>query len=666
MIRAPPMPKRSPRRSQRPSGVAPSSALGHGKPRLAVAVSTLLGVATFLALIAVDQRAAAAFDAPKRLAAVLGIAAACALAAVFGLLPSRLPPSRRQRLALGCAGAGLALAALSATLSPRPAAAFDTLRTMVLFAALAVLAGAAAVSAPLWRSVVRGFVAGAAVNAVASLLQRRGVVELFQYTAEGGRGFASAWVGNTGVLGLALALAAVLLLPALVRSRSTGQRLAGGALLALLLAGLIGSNSVTGVLALGGGAVVAALVLLPGRRWRLLAAAGAAAVGLALAASLILADRSAQTVNQLLTYRLAPWSAAVEMAAERPLLGWGAGGFRAEYPPHVMAAELRWETRLVNPHLSGSYAEAHNDVLQAMAELGLPATLLLLAAAGLAVWPLLRSPSADAGRAAVLATLTAGAVAAAAWFPLQRPAAAILLLVALGRAWRLAADREEAAEEAAEETGPRTAAPARSVPWWLRAVAVLAVALLARPDLPAYAAERRLAGVQVALQRVSGMPGGMQRSVALRRIAAEAAALDTYPGDERPANAAGMAAMLVGDPRRAADHFAGALADAERPELVANLGLARAASGDRDGAAAAMLRAAWVSPQMLPALESRSGLPLASTLRDLEQRLVAGELTAADLPPPPLAARTEPAQSAPGAAVSPTAASPAAAPAPAR
>jgi hypothetical protein len=151
------------------------------------------------------------------------------------------------------------------------------------------------------------------------------------------------------------------------------------------------------------------------------------------------------------------------------------------------------------------------------------------------------------------------------------------------------------------------------------------------------------------------MPGGMQRSVALRRIAAEASALDTLPGDERPANAAGMAAMLVGDPRRAADHFAGALADAERPELVANLGLARAASGDREGAAAAMLRAAWVSPQMLPALESRSGLPLARTLRDLERRLVAGELTAADLPPPPVAGRTE-AQSAPGAAASPPAA----------
>lgn len=638
------MPKRSRRRPQRPSGVAPSAALGHAKPRLAVALTWLLGIATFLTLVAVDPRAAASFEAPKLLISVLAIAAAVALAAAAGMLPVARPPSRRQRWALGCAAAGLAFAVLSAALSPRPAVAFDTLRTMVLFASLAVLAGAAAVSAPLWRGVVRGFVAGAAANAVVSLAQRSGKIELFQYVTEGGRGFASGWVGNTGVLGLVLALAALLVLAGLLRARSAGGRLAGGALLALLVAGLIATDSVTGVLALAGGAAVVALVLLPGRRTRWLVAAGAAAAVVALAAALLVADRPTQTLNQLLTYRLAPWAAAVEMAGERPALGWGAGSFGAEYAPHVMAAEVRWQTRLVNPHLAGSYAEAHNDVLQGMAELGLPAILLLLAAAGLAVWPLLRAPAGDPERAAVLATLAAGALAAVAWFPLQRPAVAILLLVALGRAWRLAADatEQETAERQATERGAAGAAaggnPARTgfAPLWLRLAIALAVGALAYPALARHAAERRLTSVQVALQMVSQMPPGTQRTVALRRISSEAAALDTFPGDERPANTAGTAAMLVGDPRRAVDVFAAAVAEAERPEMVANLGLARAASGDREGAAAAMLRAAWVSPQMLPALESRSGLALAERIQELERRLAAGELTAADLPPRPV------------------------------
>lgn len=651
------MPKRSRRRSQRRSGVAPTSTLGHAKPRLAVALSWILGLAVFLTLVAVDQRAAASFEAPKRLIALLAIAAAGTLAAAAGLLPVALPASRRQRWALGCAAAGLALASVSAALSPRPAVAFDTLRTMVLFASLTVLAGAAAISAPLWRGVVRGFVAGAAANAALSILQRNDMIELLEYTAEGGRGFASGWVGNTGVLGLALAFAAVLVLTALLRERSTGRRRAGGALLALLAAGLIGTSSVTGLLALAAGAAVAALVLLPGRRTRILVAAGAAAAIVALAAALLLAERPTRTLNQLLTYRLAPWSAAVEMAGERPVLGWGAGSFGAEYAQHVVAAEVRWQTRMVNPHLAGSYAEAHSDYLQGMAELGFPATLLLLAAAGLAVWPLLRAPDGDPERAAVLATLAAGAVAASAWFPLQRPAVAILLLVALGRAWRLAADREAADLQAAgTATAGEAATRGARVPLWLRAVVVLAIAALAYPELARYTAERRLTKVQVALQVVSRRPPGTQRTVALRRIAAEVAAIDTFPGDERPANTSGTATMLLGDPRRAADHFLDALEQAERPELLANLGLARAASGEPERAIEAMLRAVWISPQMLPALETRSGLPLSARLAALERRLAARELTLADLPPPPLAA---PAQSAPAAATSPS-------PAPAR
>ncbi|MCB9898447.1 MAG: O-antigen ligase family protein [Planctomycetes bacterium] len=70
---------------------------------------------------------------------------------------------------------------------------------------------------------------------------------------------------------------------------------------------------------------------------------------------------------------------AVEMASEQPLRGVGAGNFPVVYP--------RYEPLLtVKPH-------AHNDLLQAFAELGLPGVLVLLSLFALLVIVLLRAAS---------------------------------------------------------------------------------------------------------------------------------------------------------------------------------------------------------------------------------------------------------------------------------
>jgi len=87
-------------------------------------------------------------------------------------------------------------------------------------------------------------------------------------------------------------------------------------------------------------------------------------------------------------------------------------------------------------------------VFQAAAEAGLPAAAAAVAAATLLVIAVLRrarggSPEFRASAAGLAAVLCTGAVSALTWFPLQRPASSLALLLAAGRAWRIAGRGEE-------------------------------------------------------------------------------------------------------------------------------------------------------------------------------------------------------------------------------
>ena len=73
--------------------------------------------------------------------------------------------------------------------------------------------------------------------------------------------------------------------------------------------------------------------------------------------------------------------------------------------------------------------------------------------------------------AAVLAT---GAAAALTWFPLQRPITAVPLLLAAGRAWRVAAERPDADAEEPSREGSSSGLAALAALVWLVA-----------PELPA-------------------------------------------------------------------------------------------------------------------------------------------------------------------------------------
>lgn len=421
-----------------------------------------LAAALVGACLLVDTGAESAFDAPKRLVALLGIGVAGAALLVLPRPAGKPGWSWRagtpaQRLALALAAGALAVAIVSAILSPRRATSLAATRTLLLFALLLPLGASRALEGGRAGVAIGAFVGACALNASVSLLQFSGSVRLFQVEAIGGRLDVSALVGNDGLLALSLALSCLICLAAVVWARTPAMRLVAGGGIVLHLAALAVNQSLTALTALATGAI--ALVAMSFTRRSALAAI---AVGVVLAAGVMLhptLSRRAQATLELiragdwdtpLSYRLGPWAAALEMTRARPLVGWGPGTFAAELVPHRLQAELRFHRRFVNPFLAGSYTEAHSEYLQAAAEGGIPAGLAALAAMGALIAGLVRgirrAPDGLSRREAIvlLALLCAGGVSALMWFPLQRPITAVPLLLAAGRAWRVSGSAGEA------------------------------------------------------------------------------------------------------------------------------------------------------------------------------------------------------------------------------
>lgn len=419
----------------------------------ALVAGAALAVALAASALLVDPGAEASFDAPKRLAALLSIAVAAAAAFLFdggGEPIGRLwrSASRLPRAALALAAVALAGGLLAALLSPRRALSLDAARGLLLFALLLPL-GASRILARYGRPLLALFLVFAAFNAGVSLLQGRKVFEPFAVEVTGSRSATGAFVGNVGYLAIALAFAAVAALAAALEGRRPVLRILCAAALPLYLADLIVNQNLTSLTALAaGGAALASARL--GRRAILPAVAIVAVVMLGLAAYHPARTRAAEAIaaarsgdwDRLFTYRLGPWSASIEMARERPWLGFGPGTFAAEFVPHRLKAEIRARRRFVNPLVTSSYSEAHSEPLQALAEGGLAGLAAVAATAVLllAVWRGARGGGASRAEAALLfAMLVAGVMASLTWFPLQRPVSSIPLLLAAGRGWRLAA-----------------------------------------------------------------------------------------------------------------------------------------------------------------------------------------------------------------------------------
>ena len=417
------------------------------------AAAALAAVLAGTALV-VDTNAAAAFDAPKRLIALVGTALAAAAAFAFhrraepdAARPSSPGPSTR-RAALWLTAAALAMALVAALASPRRGPSLDALRALAIFALLLPLGASRVVEKG--RSWLIGVFLGAtAVNAVVSILESRGRFQPFLLETIGDRQNTGAYAGNVGYLAITLALAGVLALGLVLTARGRRARLASGLALGLFAVALVVNLNLTALTSTLAGAGVL-LVVLYRRRAALPMAAALLAVGVAVAGYAPLRHRAREIAaavrtgnwDALVSFRGGPWAAAVEMTRERPLTGFGPGTFAAEYVPHRLVAEIRAHRRFVAPLLTSSYAETHCDYLQVFSDAGVPAGLLVLGAVGClfvavgrTAW---RARTAEA--AILLAVLAAGAAAALTWFPLQRPVTAVPLLLAAGRAWRISGE----------------------------------------------------------------------------------------------------------------------------------------------------------------------------------------------------------------------------------
>jgi O-antigen ligase len=403
----------------------------------------LLGTAWF-----VDPFAAAAFDAPKRL--VTMIAAVAGGAALALSLPMPRPrrwsrPAKVVLLLMLIVGFGCVVATL---LSPVPLPARSALRTLALFALFLPL-GAAFAPDRGGRRIVAIAAIAVAVNAALSLLQAGGGALPIPLALPGGRFPTGALLGNEGYVALAAALAATAALAVLLQ-RGARYRPAAAALLLLCVAAIAVNRQLTATIAFIAAAL--AMIAVQGRRPRLVWL-GAGLIGIAAITALQPALRDAtwarlplggvEGVQQRSTYRLGAWAAAVAMIDSRPLTGFGPGSYALQSQRHRLDAEIALRARLLPPPTANAFVFAHQDYLQLAAEAGVPALAAALAALGLLIAGLLRRLAAmpdDVEARLLLGVITAGAVSALAWFPMQIPFTAMVLLLACGRAWRLLAD----------------------------------------------------------------------------------------------------------------------------------------------------------------------------------------------------------------------------------
>jgi O-antigen ligase len=430
-----PKPKRAPDRTAKRE----STTLIAGAIQLTV-IATTVAALTFVAPSGLNS-----FRFPKELVlrgqaivllALVGVALALGLLQVRALL--------RPRPELVLAGLVLAWMAVATAASTNARVSLDALLLVGAAVVFFVVTLAAGERLGL-RSLVPLIIAGLA-NSVLYLLQVSGTWQPFTLPFGWvGRQAGTALLGNANDVGSALLpvfIAAVVASAAVTRKRS---RWLYGVPAALVLFVIFFSRSTTASIAAVAVLLTIGLLLRP----RATAVAAALLASIAVVLVLFPAPRRAITgvvptdreqIERAFGGRIAAYAAAVRMARDHPLTGIGPGTFSYNYFRYKIEVD-RDHPRLYRLPLV--WESAHSDHLEFLAEGGVPAYLLFVAALALiaGTWTRRRAPDASPARRAssLLGPALASGVAVLtiAQYPFQLASATIpiLFLAALALAW---------------------------------------------------------------------------------------------------------------------------------------------------------------------------------------------------------------------------------------
>jgi hypothetical protein len=395
-----------------------------------------------------------------------------------------------------------------------------------------------------------------------------------------------AWIGT---LGNPADAAVFLVLPALLAaSRAVAahrHRLWNAAVAILMVGVILGTRTVTAVLALIAGLLVLLWRNVPRRR-RLPAFAAALAMVLVLFAATPLAQRMRAAVGEaraggLLwvgSARFAAYAAASSMVAARPATGVGFGLFGANsfrYQSEDALAERGHVLGLVT-----GFGETHNDLLQYLAETGLVG--VVLAVAGL-IWALRRRSHEDGVLTTGWPLVAGGLVLALTQFPLH--------LAAVATQWALLAALAL----------PALPPPPTPTPWGAR-MRLLATGVLVGAALVLVWQRYR---TNTLFQQGKGLSASLraaQTGPERRAEVARAALANLVPKTRwlpyswEAFLIVGNLAVDAGNTRLAVQSFGRALILADRPEVRFDVGMALMMAGDQDGGMAQLVRAVQLNP----------------------------------------------------------------------
>lgn len=234
---------------------------------------------------------------------------------------------------------------------------------------------------------LRGLIWPASALALIGILQFHGLWEPLRFSGieyDPRLGITS-FAGNPGDLSSCLVLPCLIILWSLPALRTGPGRWMTVLALALCLYCLALTQTLASLAAVVTGAVVLAFLRLPRRK--VLIGLGAAAVA---AAVLVLAvaplrvrvagkvrGLAAGDLNEVLTGRLDGWRAAVWMLREHPVAGVGQGAYLPEYVPAKLEL-LDRGVEFLPGQLTPVFSNAHNELLEVGAELGIPGLLALV------------------------------------------------------------------------------------------------------------------------------------------------------------------------------------------------------------------------------------------------------------------------------------------------